>query len=210
MERMTRTRTFTVKAGALAAVLLLAGCLAACAPHAATSGETLADSGDSSESTEAASVEFAWSPDADCTMCHSTEATSMTSATHQIGASHGDVACTTCHTQEEALVTAHEKVEATDTKGAKKLKSTEVPREACLSCHESDYTPEAISEENYLVDDQGTAVNPHDLPESESHATVVCANCHQMHSEDSLLETAATACTNCHHQNVYQCYTCHE
>ena len=69
---------------------------------------------------------------------------------------------------------------------------------------------EEVKASTALTDDQGTTVNPHDLPQSASHDTLTCGSCHTMHDEKPLEETAAAACTQCHHQNVYECYTCHE
>ena len=30
-----------------------------------------------------------------------------------------------------------------------------------------------------------------------------------MHSDKSVEKVAADKCTDCHHENVYECYTCH-
>ena len=218
MGKTTQLNSQLIQVGIFGATIALVGMLAACAPAPAATSAS-AESGDAPASSQAAAdqaetqvaaMEFAWSPEADCTMCHSAEADSLTDATCQISASHGDLQCVQCHADTDGLTAAHEKVEASDTKGAKRLKKTEVSSDACLACHQSDYTPEAVPEVSWLTDDQGTTVNPHDLPESESHSTVLCANCHSMHADDPVATTAAKACTNCHHQNVYQCFTCHE
>lgn len=37
----------------------------------------------------------------------------------------------------------------------------------------------------------------------------VCMSCHKMHSDKSVEKVAADKCTDCHHENVYECYTCH-
>ncbi len=128
---------------------------------------------------------------------------------YQIAKSHGSLRCTDCHNDEEGLAKAHEQVAADSDKVAKRLKKTEVANEACLACHETTYSADATAESAALVDTNGTTVNPHDLPESESHGNIACADCHRMHSADNLATTAAQTCPACHHANVYACGTCH-
>lgn len=61
-----------------------------------------------------------------------------------------------------------------------------------------------------LTDENGTTVNPHDLPAVEDHASITCVTCHKGHSDDTIEESAVKACALCHHENVFECYTCHE
>ena len=192
---------------AVLCVLSLCIVVTACAPQRASSGS--ADTSSEQQAGGNAQVSFTWSAESDCATCHTTEADSLQNAACQISASHGALACVACHDQED-LGSVHDGVELGESAKVKKLKNTEVRDELCLSCHADDHTPEAIADDMMLVDDQGTTVNPHALPESASHATVTCANCHTMHGDAPLLESASDACVDCHHQNVYECYTCHE
>lgn len=150
-----------------------------------------------------------WSAESDCASCHDTESLSMTdgaclASTHQVeGAT-----CSTCHADETAMVKAHE--DMTTAKPPKKLKKTEVAKEACLSCHSEEDIVSATADSTVCTDSRGKTVNPHQLPENEDHDAVRCGDCHAMHGGDSIEETAQAVCSSCHHQGVYECYTCHE
>ncbi len=68
----------------------------------------------------------------------------------------------------------------------------------------------ATADSVVLTDSEGTVVNPHDLPDSTNHNKIVCVDCHKIHdTEADLAKTASKKCTSCHHENVYECYTCH-
>lgn len=200
-----RMRTMGPAALLLALCVTLAGCGGA--PHQAGS-----EAGNTGEATQAAAVDapFSWTPDANCSLCHATQSASLTDSACQVSANHADVACTQCHSDGSGLSSAHDGVTLADTKGAKKLAKTSVDQDACISCHADAGVPEAAASSAALTDDQGTTVNPHDLPQSESHDTLTCGSCHAMHDKEPLEATASAACTQCHHQNVYECYTCHE
>lgn len=167
-------------------------------------------SADDANAANAPQTAFAWTSDADCSPCHAAQSSSLADAACQIAANHADVACAECHTDEAGLAAAHADVAIADTKGVKKLSETSVEQAACAACHVDAGAPEAAADSIVLTDDRGTMVNPHDLPDSASHATLTCGSCHTMHDDRPLEETAPAACVQCHHQNVYECYTCHE
>ena len=62
-----------------------------------------------------------------------------------------------------------------------------------------------------LTDDEGTVVNPHDVPANADHegAGISCSSCHKVHTAEGAAQTAPTVCKNCHHHGVYECGTCH-
>lgn len=68
----------------------------------------------------------------------------------------------------------------------------------------------ATADSTVLTDENGTTVNPHDLPAVEDHASVNCIDCHKGHTDDALEVSAMKTCVLCHHENVFECYTCHE
>lgn len=182
--------------------------LAACAPST-SQGESGA-SGDSA-SQGASTAAFEWSADADCGLCHGLESDSLSNADCQIAVKHGALACSSCHSEEDKLAQAHSKVTLEDTdKKVSKLKKTEVGNEVCLACHESDYKPEATAQVTMFTDSEGTTINPHALPATEKHQSILCSDCHTVHSSEPMEENAPKTCLNCHHENVYKCGTCHE
>ena len=177
-------------AGLVAAAVLLTVGLAACAPSGSNSTE--------------------WSIDSDCTECHTAEAASSQDSSC-LAATHETNDCTDCHTETTALEEAHEEVTSEDTMPTKLTKSNEIASEVCLVCHESwEALAEETAETTTLTDSEGTTVNPHDLPDGHVDDKVTCTDCHEVHTGSDLEETATDFCTNCHHQNVYECNTCHE
>lgn len=119
------------------------------------------------------------------------------------------IACAACHEESAGLDRAHAKLNSGRT--AKRLKKTEVGSDVCLTCHDADDLTAATAHSAVLTDNEGTTVNPHDLPDVEKHAEVACVDCHKAHdAETSLVETSVTTCTDCHHAGVYACGTCHE
>lgn len=61
-----------------------------------------------------------------------------------------------------------------------------------------------------LVDAEGTVVNPHALPEGSSHEAITCTDCHKVHAEADPAKAALGKCRSCHHEDVFECYTCHD
>ena len=110
---------------------------------------------------------------------------------------------------EMGLESAHAEVDMNDYQVPKKLKKTDVSKEACLSCHDQAEVAAATADLTVLTDDNGLTVNPHELPGNSEHDKLVCAKCHTMHEEATPDENAADACASCHHAGVYECHTCH-
>ena len=187
----------------------------------------------------AAQTEYKWSMDLDCALCHAKEAASLglTAAAEEgtadgakadaemtdeeLGSAHTtEVAayarthvqdfkfeCATCHIESEGLEKGHKKLNSG--KEATRLKKSEVDASICLTCHQPEKLVEATADYTGLTDTKGTTVNPHELPKVGTHETIQCFNCHQVHSEKAITETAIAACNSCHHAGVFECNTCH-
>lgn len=119
-----------------------------------------------------------------------------------------DFDCATCHMDSDKLAKAHKRLNSG--KAATTLKKTSVGSEICLTCHDTASLAEATQECTILTDSEGTTVNPHDLPEVDEHASIVCVDCHEAHATDeSLAASSRATCGSCHHAGVYECGTCH-
>lgn len=126
--------------------------------------------------------------------------------------------CLTCHQVTDGVVPADawaiqedgDDAELTTETEASQEEATEEEDAATAALAIPAYSAEATADIDYLVDANGTMVNPHDLPVNKSHATITCATCHAMHDDTTLEETAVKACIKCHHDNVYECFTCHD
>lgn len=166
------------------------------------------------EASRADAVQVAWSTGSDCESCHTTEAASRKDAT-SLHAAHADSTCVSCHDDEEGLATAHKKYQTGNP--ASKLKKTDVASSSCLvsGCHDQAELVQATADETVLTDTKGTVVNPHDLPVHEDHTEgVTCASCHKMHGTgtsdvDAVYQASKATCLSCHHNEVYECHTCH-
>lgn len=197
---MKKTTKWAVGTGALVLVV----CLLGCSPEQADRHQT--DGG-----SEAASSAFAWSAASDCSTCHSVETASMEDPATAAFA-HGEEgdACVTCHTDEAALSKAHEDAHEGSTM-PEHADATDVSESTCLSCHGSYEDLAARTDgSDALVDTQGTVANPHALGDVADHESISCSDCHKMHASEPAFQTAKDKCTTCHHQNVFECYTCHE
>ena len=115
--------------------------------------------------------------------------------------------CATCHEDTEDLAKGHKKLNSG--KEASRLKKSQVAQGVCTPCHEQEKLAEATEGYQGLTDTDGTTVNPHALPEVESHAGIACTDCHQVHSGKTIDATAMTTCNSCHHAGVFECGTCH-
>lgn len=181
---------------------------------------------------------FEWSMDADCSACHVLEAASFDAQAPEAVAVQKDVAkedgegagdgqdpagksclallhngdCATCHTDVETMEKRHGKKGVTAEKAAKlkRLKKTDVEAQECLACHGAqEELAEATEDSTVLTDEKGRVQNPHALPSEGPHAKATCGDCHVMHKDSSLEETAREYCASCHHGGLYECYTCH-
>lgn len=187
-------------------ISLVASLSVACAPRQATEG--LRESG-ATEPVDASQA--AWTPESDCLSCHTSELESGNdpACTYSIHVAQG-ASCMHCHTDADGkLEEAH--ADYAVNKVPTKLRYTDVEEEACLSCHDKEGIKAATVDSVVLTDENGTAVNPHDLPVVGDHdKNNPCSSCHQMHKPTSLEEDAKQACSSCHHMNVFECGTCHE
>lgn len=185
----------------IACVCCLAGLTFLMATGCSPSSPKSNDQGASAANSEG----FSWSEDADCSACHKAESSNHVAA-------HESLGCAICHNDTDALATVHESTSPND-KNPSSLKKTKVSEAVCLSCHD-DYQDLAAktSSSTALTDSNGKTVNPHEIKSygGSEHQSIVCADCHKEHSSASLTETAQSFCINCHHENVYECHTCHE
>jgi len=194
-------RTLGVAASALA--LSLAACLGACSPKPA--GEPVGSDGGEAPDPQA---EFVWSEGSDCGACHMQETASQGDASNAFAAAHAVVGCLECH---DAALLAEPHEGAVPEKAAKAVMLDHaLMEERCSSCHDGAELIEATAECVVLTDEEGTVVNPHALPASESHDTVSCSNCHRMHQGSTAEENAFSHCLSCHHEEVFTCHTCHD
>lgn len=175
-------------------LLILAGC--------AGGSET----GFSSEEDNTQQTASGWDASIDCASCHMAEATSQTSESYR-HIEHSGMNCLSCHVDNDDLEKAH--IDAGTDVSKAKLKKTEIDENICLSCHTKADLATATANNTVLTDKEGLTVNPHDLPEKEDHKKVNCISCHVMHTDKNIDEEAQASCISCHHENVYECYTCH-
>ena len=151
---------------------------------------------------------LAWSEKTDCKTCHTTENDSFSNEVCQASIHAAfELACVDCHV-DDTLVDVHSSL-AESAKLPKKLKKTEVPSAVCQSCHETKALAEKTEDCDVLTDSEGTVVNPHDLPDVKEHETIDCGSCHRLHSDKGVASTAQSVCLDCHHEDVYECGTCH-
>lgn len=178
----------------------------ACAPGTAEN-----DDASDNASVGEASVDFTWSESSDCGTCHTTALESYDDPAC-IAFKHAELKgeCLTCHADIAALEQVHAKVDLDSVKLNSRLKKTEVPESVCTPCHNKEELALATESSTVLTDDIGRTANPHQLPEHEQHSKLICTSCHKEHSEVPSAEVASDQCTNCHHNNLYECHTCHE
>lgn len=125
---------------------------------------------------------------------------------------HLDVTCVQCHDDEDALETVHDSDAKTKSSSSRSESSKTVSSSSCLAskCHESwEALAEKTADITVLTDSEGTCVNVHKLPESHIDAKIDCTDCHSIHTDDEVTDRAVEACQRCHHENVYECNTCH-
>ena len=179
--------------------------LTACSPQQAEQNTQRAAE---ARENEAPAIPVEWSAESACSTCHDKQAESQTDSAC-LASKHASQTCMQCHTDASALASVHADARA-DSKMPSTLKATAVDDEAvCQSCHAHEDVAEKSQASTVLTDENGTVVNPHDLPEGDQHAEVTCTSCHKVHSSTGVEKTAQRACTSCHHTNVYESNTCH-
>lgn len=121
--------------------------------------------------------------------------------------------CTTCHNDATTLASVH--ADMSTAKVPTKLSKTTVDNSVCLGCHGSwDALAAKTTNVTVLTDANGTVVNPHSITSAAidvkgQHDKIQCVDCHSMHTTDTADTLGPAECLSCHHQNVYQCGTCH-
>ncbi len=151
---------------------------------------------------------LAWAGEMDCTSCHEVPAKSLDdeACAASLHTALG-LGCTDCHA-DDALIDIHDKMKP-NAKAPTKLKKSALSVETCATCHPSEALVEATVDSSALTDSEGTVVNPHDIPDVKEHKNISCQSCHKMHAESKPASLAPTLCQDCHHEDVYECYTCH-
>lgn len=198
MPRLRDKRKALIASTALVFALVLS--VSACGP--------VDQDGDTQTNGRAQASDAAWSLETDCEQCHTNEAASRSNSAC-LASLHTGSDCSNCHSDEASLAIEHEGATA-DAKMPKKLRKTSVGSETCLSCHGSWEELASITADlTVLTDDEGTIVNPHDLPTGHADEKVSCSDCHRMHAEEGGSMAASETCQSCHHKNVYTCNTCH-
>lgn len=202
--RSAKTR---ILLGTCLAMFLVLSFTAGCAPQEGGGSSASTDGGD----TSASSAEFTWTADADCSVCHTKEGESLGSTACLAGfhANENQATCSSCHTDESGLQKVHEGALAGAVE-VKRLKKTEVEEATCLSCHDQEALKTVVSEESYPEDINGLKVNPHDMPQTPGHdGEGSCISCHEGHRDTPATETSEQYCFSCHHEDVFECGTCH-
>ncbi|WP_139652381.1 cytochrome c3 family protein [Raoultibacter phocaeensis] len=190
-------------AAGFASCLLVAAGLLGCQPP--SPGETLMP-GISAAEDISSQEEFTWSQDLECAPCHTPEAQSAAdSACTSFSSARSR--CLTCHDDAQKLTEAHEDMR--NAKPPAKAERTIVESEACMSCHDTGSLAEKTIDSTALTDSYRATINPHALPENESHSKIDCTACHTMHGSANASEMAPEACQSCHHADIYDCERCH-
>ena len=152
-----------------------------------------------------------FSMDVDCAACHKKAVKKMEKEGYT-GALHASLECGMCHNEDD-LVKVHTETEKYTAKKGDKvvaLTKTAINEEACFACHGTlEELAETTKDSTVLTDENGLTVNPHDLPADHYGSKVMCGSCHKMHDTKEIEVSAANACLGCHHDNVYECGTCH-
>ena len=155
-----------------------------------------------------------WSAGSDCKACHTAQQASMEDDAC-LASRHVATACITCHSNENDLAVVHEEKSGNDPNTLKSLKTTSIENEVCLGCHGTwEELAQNTVDTDLLTDANGKTVNPHEVTtlqnEKGQHDEITCVDCHKIHSSEGVDVTAFRTCQSCHHDNVYECGTCHE
>ena len=161
---------------------------------------------------EPTAVSLVWNSSRNCTVCHVAQAESMTNG--DLMTDHADLICMDCHTDEEAIEQAHVNLTYASKPNQDGLRMSAVSENLCIDCH-GDWVSlsEKTADVTVLTDYNGTTVNPHTITtlvnENGEHDNTTCSSCHSMHTSTTVEEGAVYYCQSCHHENVYECGTCH-
>ncbi|MCL2889532.1 MAG: hypothetical protein FWE65_03810 [Eggerthellaceae bacterium] len=158
---------------------------------------------------------MAWSETSDCGSCHIAQGKSMEDKNYGSYA-HFDAGetCFSCHTNAgSVLVKVHEKYSTAKVPTQLVQTKNSVNEALCLTsgCHAKADLKEKTKSSTVLTDHSGRRENPHDLPSHTDHNNMInCLSCHIMHKPLQLEVTAKYVCIGCHHDNEFECFTCHE
>ncbi|WP_101722223.1 cytochrome c3 family protein [Eggerthella timonensis] len=197
-------RRFVLTLSACAFVCSVIACSSGCAPQAQLENES---SGNQPQAVEAS----LWSLDSNCDQCHSDESSSLSDVSCLVSTHQKEgLGCIDCHTDESNLSLVHKEVAANEA-APKKLKKTQVGEETCAICHGTYEDLAATTLDKLVIDSKGTAVNPHEVPRlTDGHeGNITCTSCHFMHKETNATDETHETCTNCHHEDMFECGTCH-
>jgi len=157
---------------------------------------------------------FTWTADADCMVCHKIEANLLLDTRAGAHITEQGNKCVDCHKATE--ISGLHDGKTSKSKTPLRLMKTDIYEDTCFNsgCHD---TKAAIAAKTtgstVLKDKEGTVVNPHDPPDNKHHNSpynITCSNCHVMHKEVPIAESAYLHCTGCHHDDVFLCGTvCH-
>lgn len=135
-----------------------------------------------------------------------------------------DEVCLSCHGDDAplaALLLADDESERAEDEGkdapAEKAETVAKPveaddkevEEASEDVGSTKALAETTAQSTVLTDKHGTVCNPHALPQNSSHDTIACVSCHKVHDDVTLERRSELTCLNCHHDEVYECGTCH-
>jgi len=200
----TRNKRLLLVASLLAMVAILV-VIAGCAPKQNTE--------DTGQNTGPGIQLAAWTIDVECTECHAYEVASMTDTTTVYAPHYSweNLVCTDCHNDDDGSLTKAHADYATAAEPTR-LTYSRVDKSSCFNdgCHNAESLAESAKDSTALTDKNGTVVNPHDLPQVTAHASIVCGSCHKLHEpNEDTGKTASDLCVGCHHEDVYECNTCH-
>lgn len=152
-----------------------------------------------------------WVSEEECISCHQAEGQSVDDDATLCATHAALLSCTDCHDDFDVLAQCHEGATADKATSVRFLKRTDVEVETCVLCHNPTDLAEKTADSTAVIDDNGTTVNPHDLPDSaREHAYINCVKCHQMHKASDAAYAANDYCMGCHHDGIYECGTCHD
>lgn len=200
VQARSRRAAMATAVAVAATTFAIAGLLSACAPK---QQQADASSGEGAD----AAIAVAWSADMACSSCHAHEAQTE-SDTACLASKHEADSCESCHGTAEGLAGAHANASADASMPTKLSKEHAVSEEACLACHGSwDELAAKSVDVTVLTDADGTTVNPHAMDRTGDHAAITCTSCHSVHEAET---DQKELCLSCHHEDVFECRTCHE